>query len=175
MVTQLGLCSAYAVFTAENLKAVSLFSTLSQLIVIWEVILIDLFPQVVAYIAGPNDFPFKGYLFCLYPLMVLLNFVKGINHLSIFSGAANLLQVTGLLIIFYNLVSGGLISPSERPAVGDIQDFPLFFSTACFAFEGIGVVSVFLKLCLRFLKAFFPSRWCRFIPQWQDQKDSLQY
>jgi hypothetical protein len=78
------------------------------------------------------------YLLILFPIILLLNFVKSIKHLSIASTFANLLQVAGLSIIVYNLVND-IPSLSELKPVG--TKIPLFFSTTVFSFEVIKVVS----------------------------------
>ena len=79
------------------------------------------------------------YLLMIWPILVVLNFVRSIKALSVVSAFANILQLIGLMIIGYNL-SMNLPPISSRPAVGG--SIPLFFSTAIFAFEGIGVVSI---------------------------------
>ena len=75
----------------------------------------------------------------LLPLFVLLNFIKSLRTLSIASAAANLLQTTGLFIVFYNLIQD-LPHVWQRPAFVELSKFPLYMGTAIYAFEGIGLV-----------------------------------
>ncbi len=79
------------------------------------------------------------YLLILFPIIVLLNFVKSIKRLSIASTFANLLQVVGITIIVYYLVSD--ISPVSKNTEPIGAKLPLFFSTTVFSFEAIKVVS----------------------------------
>jgi hypothetical protein len=79
------------------------------------------------------------YLLILFPIILLLNFVKSIKHLSIASTFANLLQVAGLSIIVYNLVNN--IPPDSKLTEPVGTKIPLFFSTTVFSFEVIKVVS----------------------------------
>ena len=66
--------------------------------------------------------------------------VKSLKALAPFSAFANLLNLVGLIIIFYNLFTG-LDDVGKRPATADLSTLPLFFGQAIFAFEGIGLVS----------------------------------
>jgi len=86
------------------------------------------------------------YLLILFPIMVLLSFVKSIKKLSIASTLANLLQVAGLGIIVYNLVTDIPPVSSLTKPVG--TKLPLFFSTTVFSFEVIKVVSFKFHLSL---------------------------
>lgn len=79
------------------------------------------------------------YMLLLLPLVILLNFIKSLRTLSIASAMANLLQTTGLFIVFYNLLQQ-LPHTWDRPASVDISKFPLYMGTAIYAFEGIGLV-----------------------------------
>jgi hypothetical protein len=94
------------------------------------------------------------YLLIMLPFMILLNFVQNMKYLSIASSCALLLQITGILIIFYELFTD-LPPTSTRSAVGD--SIPLYFSTVCFAFEGISIVreKFFLNIFWEFFEIFF--------------------
>ncbi len=81
----------------------------------------------------------KYYLLILFPILALINFIKSIRHLSIASTFANLLQVVGITIIVYNLVSD--IPPVSKNTDPVGSKLPLFFSTTVFSFEAIKVVS----------------------------------
>lgn len=85
------------------------------------------------------DLDVHVYMIILLPLVILLNLIKSLKHLSVASAVANLLQCTGLLIVFYNLLQD-LPKTWERPAFVDITKFPLYMGTAIYAFEGIGLV-----------------------------------
>ena len=78
-------------------------------------------------------------MLALLPVFVLLNFIKSLRTLSIASAVANLLQTTGLFIVFYNLIQD-LPHTWERPASVEISKFPLYMGIAIYAFEGIGLV-----------------------------------
>lgn len=45
------------------------------------------------------------------------------------------------ILSFFSLFLQNITSPVNLPKVGRAKDYPLFFGTAIFAFEGIGVVS----------------------------------
>lgn len=73
--------------------------------------------------------------------MFALNCLGNIKKLAVLSMAGNILQATGLVIICTNIFAD-LPPISERPGVvSDYTKFPLFLSSAMFAFEGISVVS----------------------------------
>ncbi|CAG2175583.1 unnamed protein product [Oppiella nova] len=116
LITQFGFCCVYALFVAENLRQV--FKGLSN---------------------EKVDLEVHIYMLMLLPFVIALNFIKSLRTLSIASAAANLLQTTGLFIVFYNLIQE-LPHTWERPAFVDIKKFPLYMGTAIYAFEGIGLV-----------------------------------
>lgn len=116
LITQLGFCCVYALFVAENISQVvnSLTNTKVHLNV-------------------------HEYLLIILPFMMLLNFVRSLKYLALVSTIANILQMAGLILIFWNLVND-LPNTSTRPATADISNLPLYFGTAIYAFEGIGIV-----------------------------------
>jgi len=69
-----------------------------------------------------------------------LAFIQKLKFIAYISTAANLLCCFGLTgtyqYLFFNLQD-----PGKFPASAPLREFPLFFGTALFAFEGIGVVS----------------------------------
>lgn len=85
------------------------------------------------------------FLAIILPVMILLNFIKSIRHLSMGSTFANVIQLTSLAIIGYNLiwVSEETGSESSRPIPKPFNEkIPQFVSTTVFTYEGITVVSV---------------------------------
>ncbi|CAG2103617.1 unnamed protein product [Medioppia subpectinata] len=79
--SQVGACAVYYLFIAENLKA--FFDNYN--------------------VFGP-DVTLNVYLIVLLPLIIALQFIKNVRVMAIPSAIANLLQVLGLGIIFYNIV-----------------------------------------------------------------------
>ena len=71
--------------------------------------------------------------------MILFSFIRNLNHLAPLSTIANVCVLFGLVIVFVYLGSH-LQDPHKLPAFAGWNTLPLFFGTAVFAFEGIGVV-----------------------------------
>ncbi|XP_065499983.1 proton-coupled amino acid transporter 1-like [Caloenas nicobarica] len=128
IVTQLGFCCVYFVFLADNLK------------------------QVVSAANGTtNDcnsnrtvamtptMDSRLYMLSLLPFVVLLTFIQNLKVLSIFSMLANVAML-GSLIVIYQYIVRDIPNPSDLPLAAAWKTYPLFFGTAIFAFEGIGVV-----------------------------------
>lgn len=74
--------------------------------------------------------------------MILLNWVRNLKYLAPFSMVANACMAVGLGIIFYYVFQG--LPPINREGMvlgfTSIKQLPLFFGTAIYAFEGIGMV-----------------------------------
>lgn len=79
-------------------------------------------------------------LMLLFP-MILLNWVKNLKYLTPVSLFAAVITVTGLGITFFYMLQG-LPRTSTVKAFAGWKHLPLYFGTAIYAFEGIGVVSI---------------------------------
>lgn len=113
-ITQIGFCCIYVLFVGKNLEQVMKHNTsFSVDIKIWILIIL--------------------------PYFIALSFIKNLNTLSWISLTSNVLQIVGLVCIFYYLFTN-LSDPSALPVFAGIEKFPLFFGVAIYAFEGIGVI-----------------------------------
>lgn len=106
----MGCCCVYNVFVATNLKQV-----------------------IEHYGVAPLDL--RWYILALLPFLILINLIRNLKHLAIFSVIANIFVALCLIITAYYVFSD-MPSPSERTAVADVKKMPLFFGTAIFALEG---------------------------------------
>ncbi|KAK2506886.1 hypothetical protein MC885_019866 [Smutsia gigantea] len=111
IITQLGFCSVYFMFMADNLK---------QTLVLTPVL----------------DICF--YMLTVLPFLVLLVFIQNLM-LSIFSTLANITTLGSVALIFDYIVQG-VPDPSSLPLMASWKTFLLFFGTAVFTFEGVGLV-----------------------------------
>jgi len=112
-ITQLGFCCVYFVFCSQNLKKIC-----------------DLHFGQLNY---------HGYMaIILVPMMALCS-IRNLKYLSPVSMLANFLQFMGLGALFFYLLQD-LPFSWERKAFATWGQLPLFFGTAIYAFEGIGVV-----------------------------------
>ncbi|XP_044310224.1 proton-coupled amino acid transporter 1-like [Varanus komodoensis] len=128
ILTQLGFCCVYFVFLADNLK---------QVISAANGTTNDCSANETAIMAPTMSS--QLYILSLLPFVVLLVFIQNLKILSIFSMLANILMLCSLIMIFQYIVRD-IPDPSHLPMVAPWKTFPLFFGTAIFAFEGIGVV-----------------------------------
>ena len=114
----LGCCCVYIVFVADNLK------------------------QVVDYHAN-TDWDKRIYMAMLLPFLMALCLIRNLKFLAPFSMLANALVAVGLGITFYYIFDE-LPSIDTVPKFATFSQLPLFFGTAIFALEGIGVVSIII-------------------------------
>lgn len=105
-----GCCCVYNVFVATNMK------------------------QVIEHY-GHSTFDLRWYILALLPLLILMNLIRNLKHLAIFSVIANIFVALCLIITAYYVFTD-LPSTSERPAIANYNKMPLFFGTAIFALEG---------------------------------------
>ncbi|KAJ4946211.1 hypothetical protein JOQ06_023880, partial [Pogonophryne albipinna] len=85
------------------------------------------------------SFDSRLYMLCFLPAIVLLVFVPDLKYLAPLSLVANILMTASLILIYFYPLTN-IQYPIDLPKVGRLKDYPLFFGTAIFAFEGIGVV-----------------------------------
>uniref|UniRef100_A0A8C9PEP5 Solute carrier family 36 member 1 n=1 Tax=Spermophilus dauricus TaxID=99837 RepID=A0A8C9PEP5_SPEDA len=79
------------------------------------------------------------YMLSFLPFLVLLVFIRNLRVLSIFSLLANISMLVSLIMI-YQFIVQKIPDPRNLPLVASWKTYPLFFGTAIFAFEGIGMV-----------------------------------
>ncbi|XP_054274645.1 proton-coupled amino acid transporter-like protein pathetic isoform X2 [Macrosteles quadrilineatus] len=114
VVDLLGCCCVYIVFVAKNAK---------------QVIDVNL----------ETDIDLRLYMLALLPLLICMNLIRNLKYLAPFSMVANILIGTGMGITFYYIFQD-LPPVTSQPKFSSMAQLPIFFGTAIFALEGIGVV-----------------------------------
>ncbi|EHH26951.1 hypothetical protein EGK_17042 [Macaca mulatta] len=79
------------------------------------------------------------YMLSFLPFLVLLVLIRNLRILTIFSMLANISMLVSLVIIT-QYIAQEIPDPSRLPLVASWKTYPLFFGTAVFSFESIGVV-----------------------------------
>uniref|UniRef100_A0A9L0RK34 Solute carrier family 36 member 1 n=1 Tax=Equus caballus TaxID=9796 RepID=A0A9L0RK34_HORSE len=128
IVTQLGFCCVYFVFLAENFK---------QVIEAANATTNDCHSNETVILTPTMDS--RLYMLTFLPFLVLLVFIRNLRVLSVFSLLANVSMLVSLVMI-YQFIVQRIPDPSRLPLVASWKTYPLFFGTAIFAFEGIGMV-----------------------------------
>lgn len=113
VITQLGFCCVYFVFVAQNLQ------------------------QVFELSWGLVDYHI--YMAVILPFLLALISIRDLKYLSPVSSFANFLQFVGLSIIFSYFFQD-VPNIEDRKAFATWGQLPLYFGTAIYAFEGIGVI-----------------------------------
>ncbi|XP_051700353.2 proton-coupled amino acid transporter 3 isoform X5 [Oryctolagus cuniculus] len=81
----------------------------------------------------------RFYMLIILPFLILLVFVQNLKVLSIFSTLASVTTLGSMALIFEYIVQG-IPFPSDLPLMANWETFLLFFGTALFTFEGVGMV-----------------------------------
>ncbi|XP_056138776.1 neutral amino acid uniporter 4 [Lampris incognitus] len=152
VLTQLGFCSTYFVFLAENIKQVvegyqgnvtmdsdSIFS----LVNISTGVSVTPAPATPLPSASPTveplDLDLRLYMLFFLPFLIILVFMKDLKNMAVLAFLANMCMAVSLIIIFQYILSD-FGKTRHLPLTSPLGKFPFFFGTAIFAFEGIGVV-----------------------------------
>ncbi|GIY74761.1 hypothetical protein CDAR_611261 [Caerostris darwini] len=115
ILTQFGFCCAYYLFVGQSIHEVSVHMQ------------VFVGHTAVTIMAA------------LLPVVMALNFIPDLEKLSIVSSAGVVLQAIGLVLMISFFVTGPL-SDTYITYIAPYKKWPLFFGTAMFSFEGIGVV-----------------------------------
>lgn len=117
IIAQLGFCCVYLVFVPTNLKQVIDTNYPNNKLSV---------QVVMAIVVGPLM------LFCM---------IKNLKILAPFSMFANILIMSSMVAVLYQLFfSGPFKALSELKMVTPYESWPVYFSTAVYAFEGINLV-----------------------------------
>ncbi|KAL4631523.1 proton-coupled amino acid transporter 1-like [Arapaima gigas] len=128
IITQLGFCCVYFVFLSDNVKQVVEAANSTT----WNC------HNNQTSVIVPS-FDSRLYMLCFLPFIVLLVFTRNLRYLAPFSFLANLVMSISLVLVYWYSITN-IKYPILLPFVGAAKDYSLFFGTAIFAFEGIGVV-----------------------------------
>ncbi|XP_076799531.1 proton-coupled amino acid transporter 1-like isoform X2 [Clavelina lepadiformis] len=113
MITQLGFCCVYFVFMAQNIR------------------------QVVS-LYWPDAPGLRVWMVMICVPILFLSFIRQLKILAWFSIAANVATVVSLAIIFRYIIPDMDVQLTKL--VANASSVPMFFGTAIYAFEGIGVI-----------------------------------
>ncbi|XP_051521541.1 proton-coupled amino acid transporter 4-like isoform X3 [Myxocyprinus asiaticus] len=143
VLTQLGFCSVYFVFLAENIKQMmegTRLNTSVETVVLYSNSSVEgtVSPNP-ASVAVATGLDLRLYMVFLLPFIIVLTFIRDLRNMAALSGIANLCMAVSLVLIF-TYILGDISDPRNLPYASTWRKFPFFFGTAIFAFEGIGVV-----------------------------------
>ncbi|XP_056466679.1 neutral amino acid uniporter 4 [Gadus chalcogrammus] len=151
VLTQLGFCSTYIVFLAENIKqVVEGYQENSTLASTFPLALTNVTATPVPsaqLVADPTgaaptggwDLDLRLYMLFSLPFLIVLVFLKELRNMAVLCFLANVCMAVSVVIIFLYILSD-FGDARHIPLTAPVGRFPFFFGTAIFAFEGIGVV-----------------------------------
>ncbi|KAB0386976.1 hypothetical protein FD755_001932, partial [Muntiacus reevesi] len=128
IITQLGFCSVYFMFMADNLQ---------QMVEEVHVTSKTCEPRKILVLTPNVDIRF--YMLTILPFLILLVFIQNLRVLSIFSTLANITTLGSMALIFQYIMQE-IPDPRNLPLMASWKTFLLFFGTAIFTFEGVGMV-----------------------------------
>ncbi|XP_077324460.1 proton-coupled amino acid transporter 1-like [Lithobates pipiens] len=128
ILTQLGFCCVYFVFLADNIKQVVEAANATSN---------DCSSNVTVVLKESMDS--RLYILSFLPFLILLVFMRNLRYLSFFSLLANVAML-GSVIMIYQYIGRDIPDPTHLSYAASWKTYPLFFGTAIFAFEGIGVI-----------------------------------
>ena len=96
------------------------------------------------------DWSIKAWIAIIILPIILFSWIRNLDNLAPLSTLANICILVGLAVILYDEIYRLVTNGSSAAAVetgtvdsyGTIQPLALFFGTAIFSFEGIGVVCI---------------------------------
>ncbi|XP_016120367.1 proton-coupled amino acid transporter 1-like, partial [Sinocyclocheilus grahami] len=127
-ITQLGFCCVYFVFLSDNVK---------QVVETANATTVNCHNNETAVIVPSYDS--RLYMLFFLPFIIVLVFIRNLKYLVPLSFVANISMCVSLVLIYYYCLTN-IPYPINLPLAGRGVNYPLFFGTAIFAFEGIGVV-----------------------------------
>ncbi|XP_059390042.1 neutral amino acid uniporter 4-like [Carassius carassius] len=137
VLTQLGFCSVYFVFLAENIKQVMEGAHLNSSV---ETVLIHSnSSQGETPVSAAAGLDLRLYMVFLLPFIIVLTFIRDLRNMAALSAIANLCMAVSIILIFTYILND-VSDPRRLPYISTWRKFSFFFGTAIFAFEGIGVV-----------------------------------
>uniref|UniRef100_A0A673LK72 Proton-coupled amino acid transporter 4-like n=2 Tax=Sinocyclocheilus rhinocerous TaxID=307959 RepID=A0A673LK72_9TELE len=143
VLTQLGFCSVYFVFLAENIKQVMEGTHLNSSV---ETVLLysnsseeGAVSPTASSVAVATGLDLRLYMVFLLPFIIVLTFIRDLRNMAALSAIANLCMAVSLVLIF-SYILNDVSDPRRLPYASTWRKFAFFFGTAIFAFEGIGVV-----------------------------------
>ncbi|XP_062942916.1 proton-coupled amino acid transporter 3 isoform X2 [Cynocephalus volans] len=128
IITQLGFCSVYFMFMADNLQQIVEEAHVTS----------NTCQSRKILVLTPN-LDIRFYMLTILPFLILLVFIQNLKVMSIFSTLANITTLGSTVLIFHYILQG-IPFPSNLPLMANWKTFLLFFGTAIFTFEGIGMV-----------------------------------
>ncbi|CAL4241079.1 unnamed protein product, partial [Meganyctiphanes norvegica] len=117
ILTQLGFCCVYFVFVPQNIKQ-----------------------ALECMIPGGTGISQLGFMACMIVPALLVCFIPSLKYLAPVSMFAGFIQIIGLVFTFYYMVRDLPDIAEPLPAFAGWAKLPLYFGSAIYAFEGIGLV-----------------------------------
>ncbi|KAJ0392293.1 hypothetical protein P43SY_005148 [Pythium insidiosum] len=115
--TQLGICCVYFTFVATNIHVV--------------------LPEKLQSVIHERQL-----ILAIFPIILMLSWIRTLNRITPFSSLANVAVFLGISIVFYYSIdyANNPTKPRLEPVHVDYRQFPEFYGTAVYSFEGIGLI-----------------------------------